>query len=247
MRGVSVQMRESNPRALPSRRQEPANRHATSWAVAALALAISCAATDSRSAVLLQIHRPVRVLNLDIKLAAIPGELIDSSAHRSHVKRTNQPDLRTAVARLLLGGRIRDRFERSVRSPSTSRRASASVSVLPDDIRVTALVRLIAAMSFSNSTAIASSSVSSGSGPRPADRPPGPAHSPVADREPHPVAPATPPDAPAPLPASLASTQIYMPTSGHGSISLRERRRNQPSRTDARPGGGLGNPSRVTF
>jgi hypothetical protein len=53
MRGVSVQMRESNPQALPSRRQEPANRHATSWAVAALALAISCAATDSRSAVLL--------------------------------------------------------------------------------------------------------------------------------------------------------------------------------------------------
>jgi hypothetical protein len=104
MRGVSVQMRESNPRALPSRDQEPANRHATSWAVAALALAISYAATDSRSGVLLQIDGPVRVLNLHIKLPSIPRQLIHSSAHRSHVKCANEPDLRTAIARLLLRG-----------------------------------------------------------------------------------------------------------------------------------------------
>lgn len=97
-------MRESNPRAWPSRRQEPANRRATSWAVAALALAISCAATDSRSAVLLQIDSPVRILNLHVKLAPIPRQLVHSRAHRSHVKRADEPDLRTAVARLLLGG-----------------------------------------------------------------------------------------------------------------------------------------------
>ena len=64
--------------------------------------------------VLFQVYRPVRGLDFDVQLAAFAGKLIEPSTNGSDIKRPDEPNLRTAIASLLLCGRIGDRLQGSV-------------------------------------------------------------------------------------------------------------------------------------
>jgi hypothetical protein len=76
--GVTVRVRESNPRALPSRRHQPVNRRRQLWG--------SCRpdARRSRCGYRLalnrrvdQINRPIRFLDLEVRRAPIPRKLVE--------------------------------------------------------------------------------------------------------------------------------------------------------------------------
>lgn len=112
--GLSCAVRDSNPRALPSRHHRagfPACNFPGSCRPGVRYLL-----RDYRLArlILLRVHRPVRGLDLDIELSAVAGKLICSSANGTDVKRPHEPDLRAAVARLLLRRCVRDRLQRSM-------------------------------------------------------------------------------------------------------------------------------------
>jgi hypothetical protein len=112
MLGRICAMRDSNPRALPSRRQGAGFPTRNFGAVAALAFAISYVATNSRVCLFVfQIDRPVRVLDLDVELASLARQLVDPSAHCPDIEGSNETDLRSAVPGLLLSGGVRHRLQ----------------------------------------------------------------------------------------------------------------------------------------
>jgi hypothetical protein len=103
--------------------------------------------------ILLQIHRPVRGLDLDIELPALAGKLIDAGTNSGDVERPNQSNLRAAVARLLLRRASATAFRDPCNTPRTSRRASACVNVIPEPNRANELVWLMLAIKRSSSSA----------------------------------------------------------------------------------------------